>query len=401
MEISLPIIFRFSAAQCKRYIPTLCLSRCNATTTGSETFKFSDLQIETIPPSKKAPKSDPKKIKFGSIYTDHMFEVEWTRTDGWGIPRIVPIHNFQLHPGSKVLHYAQGVFEGLKAFKYSDGTAALFRPEKNMERLLLSCKRAELPLFAPGELLKCLKKLVAIEKDWIPDVEGCSLYVRPTAIGVEENLGVQASNKTLLYILTCPVGPYFTAGEEKPVSLLADPLFVRAWPGGIGDRKMASNYAPTLYVQRIAQEQGLQQVLWLMGKDLQITEVGAMNVFFVLKQTNGEIELVTPPLDGTILPGIVRQSILDLAREWKEFTVSERPINMHEIIAANKEGRLLEMFGSGTAVSVCPVSKVRFLNEDINVPTTQHDSPLYRRFLKTLTDIQYGRIASDWSVPVE
>lgn len=346
-------------------------------------------------------KPEPSTLTFGATFSDHMFQVEWTHFGGWGTPQIVPLHNFQMHPGAKVFHYGQGAFEGLKAFKHPNQKIALFRPELNMKRLLTSAKRASFPLFDCDELLKCLKKLVSIDKDWVPDLDMSSLYIRPTFIGVEGTLGVSAAKTALLYIVTCPVGPYFGADVTKPVSLLADPNFVRAWRGGAGNFKLAANYAPTLYVQNLAQEQGLDQVLWLFGENLQISEAGAMNAFFLLKTKSGGVELVTPPLDGTILPGIVRQSVLELTREWNEFTVSERIITMNELLVAKKENRLLEMFLCGTACCLCPVKVIRFQNEDIEIPTLKSEEKLYLRVLKTLTDIQYGRIQSEWSVAVE
>ncbi|XP_054707048.1 branched-chain-amino-acid aminotransferase, cytosolic-like [Uloborus diversus] len=366
-----------------------------------DSFKFSDLQIQLATPAQMIPKPDPSTLKFGEVFSDHMFEVEWDADHGWGVPRIVPIHDLPMHPGAKILHYAQGAFEGMKAFKYSNEQVALFRPELNMERLRVSAERAALPSFDKGELLKCLKKLVLIDKCWIPDSISSSLYIRPTFIGNQGALGVRSSNQALLFIITCPVGPYFGTGKITPVSLLADPQYVRSWPGGVGDKKMASNYAPTLHTQQIAQEQGLHQVLWLIGDEHYVSEVGAMNVFFLLRNARDELELVTPPLDGTILPGVMRRSVLDLAKEWNEFPVMERKITMKEVMLANKEGRLLEMFCTGTAASVCPINLIRYCGQDIKLPSTDHKMSLTERLYKALTDIQYGRVESDWSVVLE
>ncbi|XP_042903320.1 branched-chain-amino-acid aminotransferase, cytosolic [Parasteatoda tepidariorum] len=365
-----------------------------------DSFKYEDLTITLAEGDKLKPKPDFSSLKFGANFSDHMLEVEWSESAGWGKPRILPVHAFQLHPCSKVLHYAQSVFEGMKAFKYSNGKVALFRPDMNMNRFLVTSERACLPGFNREELLKCIKKLVSIDKSWIPNRELCSLYIRPNFIGTEDTLGVASAKTALLYVVSGPVGPYFTTTIE-PISLLADPKHVRACPGGVGCYKMGSNYAPTLYIQKLAQKQQMDQVLWLYGPDHQITEAGAMNVFFVLKDTKGDLELVTPPLDGTILPGVVRHSVLDLARSLNEFRVSERPINMREIISAQKEGRLLEMFVCGTALVVCPVKLIRFNGEDINIPTMERKDGLHSRFLKMITDIQYGRVTSDWSVSVD
>ncbi|CAL1271717.1 unnamed protein product [Larinioides sclopetarius] len=216
-----------------------------------------------------------------------MFEVEWTEDQGWGKPVISPLHGLVLHPAAKVLHYAQELFEGLKAFRSKSGKTILFRPEMNIKRMLSTAERASLPLFDADELLKCMKKLIAIDQHWIPEKEGCSLYVRPTLIGIEPSLGIASSKKALLFIITGPVGAYFSSGQEKAVSLLADPKHVRAWPGGVGNKKMGCNYAPTIHIQQIAERENLQQVLWLYGENHQLTEVGSMNIFVLLVNTAG------------------------------------------------------------------------------------------------------------------
>ncbi|GIX94994.1 branched-chain-amino-acid aminotransferase, mitochondrial [Caerostris darwini] len=364
-------------------------------------FKYSDLVIKTCKPEEVKNKPDDHSLVFGKTFSDHMFEVEWTEERGWGKPIISPLHDLVLHPAAKVLHYAQELFEGMKAFKSRNGQAYLFRPDLNMKRMLLTAERASLPKFDGDELLKCMKKLIAIDQHWIPEKEGCALYIRPTFIGIDPSLGVGTSKKALLYIIMCPVGAYFQSGQEKAVSLLADPNHVRAWPGGVGSKKMGCNYAPTIRIQQMAEMQNLQQVLWLFGENHQLAEVGTMNIFVLLSNSTGDLELVTPPLDGTILPGIIRQSLLDLANEWNEFKVSERHITMKEVIQANSEGRLLEIFGSGTACVVCPVGSISYLDETISVPTLKSETALYRRFSNVLLDIQYGKVPSKWAVPID
>lgn len=183
------------------------------------------------------------------------------------------------------LHYPQ-LFEGMKAYRGVDGRIRLFRPDMNMKRLLRGAKRAMLPTFDPEEFTECLKRLIKLEQEWIPHSETSSLYVRPTFIGTDPSLGVALSNNAQLFVILCPVGPYFATGF-KPVSLYADPKYVRAWPGGSGDSKLGSNYGPTIYVQKTAEANGQQQVLWLYGEDHQATEVGTMNIFFVVKNRNG------------------------------------------------------------------------------------------------------------------
>ncbi|GIY45638.1 branched-chain-amino-acid aminotransferase [Caerostris darwini] len=265
----------------------------------AQTFKYDQMVINKSVNLQPLP--DPSTLVFGKTFSDHMLQIEWTETNGWGPPQITPLHHFQMHPGSKVFQYAQAAFEGLKAFRYSDSRVALFRPELNAKRFLTSAHRLSLPPFDGEEFLKCIKELVSIDRRWVPKDDRSSLYLRPTFIGTEDSLGVAPAKSALLYVVTCPVGPYFKTGLTEAVSLLADPSFVRAFPGGAGGYKLAANYAPTLYVQKIAQEQGLDQVLWLYGEDHQICEAGAMNVFFLLKKEDGDLELVTPSLDGTIL----------------------------------------------------------------------------------------------------
>lgn len=380
------------------FLSSARMFRSDATT---ESFKFSDLQIEYATEAQKKPKPDPSTLIFGETYSDHMFQVNWHINTGWDIPQILPIHLFQCHPGSKIFHYGQGVFEGMKAFRCSDDSINLFRPNLNVVRLLSSAERAALPLFDGEEFLKCLKKLISIDKEWVPDYVSSSLYIRPTFIGTQNSLGVAASNTAMLYIVCCPVGPYFKSAQTEPVSLLADPTYVRAWPGGVGDKKMACNYAPSLYVQRLAQKQGLNQVLWLRGDNHQVAEAGAMNVFFFFQKGSNEYELATPPLDGTILPGVVRQSFLELTKQYNEFQVSERTITMEEVVKASEAKTLKEMFLCGTAAVLCPVNKIRYLEKDIHIPTMMNENPLYQRLYKALCDIQYGRVESEWTVKVQ
>ncbi|CAG0903413.1 unnamed protein product, partial [Cyprideis torosa] len=215
------------------------------------------------------PKPDPSELLFGKFFSDHMLSIEWHHGKGWSVPKIHPIRPIMLHPGSKVLHYATELFEGMKAFRGDDQELRLFRPDMNMRRMNLTAQRAALPTFDGDELIKLIKKLVLIEQEW-----------------VEPALGVSRSDSALLFVLTCPVGSYFATGF-KPVTLMADPRFVRAWPGGAGDRKMGSNYAPTIMVQKEAEKAGAQQILWLFGEDHQLTEVGTMNIFLHFKTDDG------------------------------------------------------------------------------------------------------------------
>ncbi|XP_062994793.1 branched-chain-amino-acid aminotransferase, mitochondrial isoform X2 [Elgaria multicarinata webbii] len=364
----------------------------------STMFKASDLQIELTKHPNAKP--DPGKLVFGKNFTDHMLTVEWSNKKGWGKPHIKPFQNISVHPATSAFHYSVQLFEGMKAFRGPDKRIRLFRPMLNMDRMFRSALRICLPAFDKSELLECIQELIRVDQDWVPHSDNASLYIRPTFIGMEPSLGVSKSNHALLFVILGPVGSYFATGSFSPVSLLADPRFVRAWIGGVGDYKLGGNYAPTIYVQDEAAKEGCQQVLWLYDDDHQITEVGTMNIFLFWKNQQGDLELVTPPLNGIILPGVIRRSLLDLARQWGEFKVSERTITMAELIKGLEENRVKEVFGSGTACVVCPVSKILYQGKNYHIPTMENGPEIAKRFLKELTDIQYGRVASDWVQPV-
>ncbi|CAF4134665.1 unnamed protein product, partial [Rotaria sordida] len=365
----------------------LALRRSYATTSTS-TFRAADTIIKKTEHGN--PKPDPNKLVFGANFSDHMLTIKHTNASGWEKPVIEPLKPFSIHPAAKVLHYAIEIFEGLKAYRGNDGKIRLFRPDLNMKRMLTSAERSVLPTFDGNELLECIKKLIQVDADWVPRSTSSTLYVRPTFIGTEPTLGVGASNESLLFVVTGPVGPYFPTGF-KPVSLLADTFHCRAFPGGVGAYKAGSNYGPTIYVNQLAHSKGCQQVLWLYGNKQHITEVGTMNVFIYLKNKKGSNELVTPPLNGLILPGVTRQSILDLGRTWKELTVSEREITMDELLEAHRENRLLEMFGAGTACIVCPVERIIYEGKEYNLATMNKGAPLTTRFHDELVNIQFGR----------
>ncbi|XP_030645500.1 branched-chain-amino-acid aminotransferase, mitochondrial isoform X2 [Chanos chanos] len=326
-----------------------------------------------------------------------MLTVSWSEKGGWEAPQIKPFQNLSLHPASSALHYSIELFEGMKAYRGVDNHIRLFRPMLNMERMHRSAKRCCLPVFDKAELLECIKKLVEVDQEWVPYSQDASLYIRPTFIGTEPSLGVSRAGHALIFVIVGPVGPYFATGAFSPVSLLADPRYVRACRGGVGAYKMGGNYGPTIAVQSEAVKQGCQQVLWLYGDQEEITEVGTMNLFIYWTTENGERELLTPPLDGIILPGVTRQSLLDLAREWGEFKVTERIIGMKELILALDAGRVLEVFGAGTACVVCPVGSLLYKGQMYQIPTMKNGPDLAKRFYKELTDIQYGRKQRDWA----
>ncbi|CAG8432839.1 7327_t:CDS:2 [Diversispora eburnea] len=338
-----------------------------------------------------------KDLVFGRIFTDHMLNIEWYKENGWHDPIIKPYDKICLEPSAMVFHYSFECFEGLKAYKDKNGKIRLFRPEMNMKRFQRSAARISLPSFNEKELFKCLKELVRLEERWIPAERGFSLYIRPTLIGTQESLGVGPTTRSLLFIICSPVGPYYKTGFNA-IELLATTENVRAWPGGTGDVKVGGNYAPCVKPQIEAAEKGYQQNLWLFGEDDEITEVGTMNCFALLKN-----EQVTPPLDGSILAGVTRDCILYLARSWNEFKVSERKITMSEVKTAAEKGRLLEMFGSGTACIVSPIKGIHYRGLNIEVPLDSNNpsnqtGPITKRFADTLMGIQYGEIPHEWSV---
>lgn len=366
-------------------------------------FYCHDLIYEFIEVENKKP--NDLQLGFGRHFSDHMFDVTWTLEKGWAKPRICPIHNIVLHSAAKVYHYGQALFEGMKAYHGPDGEIRLFRPDLNLERMVTSAVSLGLPSFDPNELRECIIRLIDVDRKWVPKSPSTSLYIRPTFMGTEPTLGLATSNQALLYVITSPVGLYYGTDAAKPVSLFADSNFVRAWPGGSGDKKVASNYAPTLNVQKEATSFGMDQVLWLFGPDQRLTEVGAMNVFVLIRNKDGEMELITPPLTGLILPGITRRSVLELAREWNDFKVSEREITMNDLREMVKEDRVVEMFGTGTAAIVTPIDRILHRQnndkEMLMIPTMESEVRFYARILKTLMDIQHGVVEHPWSLVVK
>lgn len=352
--------------------------------------------IKTDKPSEPLPK---EKLVFGKTFSDHMIEVEWNKQSGWGKPKISPYHKLELDPATVVFHYSFELFEGMKAYKDKQGHIRTFRPDKNMERMNRSAARASLPTFDGEELIKLINELLKLDSKFVPEGFGYSLYLRPTLIGTTATLGVNAPDKALLFVIASPVGPYYSGGF-KPVSLEATDYAVRAWPKGVGEYKLGANYVSCIEPQSKAAEKGHDQNLWLFGEKGTITEVGAMNVFFVFKQANGRLELVTPPLNGMILPGVTRDSILTLARtKYDNVDVNEREVTIHEVKERADAGELIEAFGSGTAAIVTPIKNIEFNGVHINVPVVGGDSgELTKRVWQDIQNIQYGEEEfKDWS----
>jgi len=254
-----------------------------------------------------------------------MLIIDWDEDHGWTSPQIIPYGPLSLDPCSSVFHYGTECFEGLKAYKNpTTEKVLLFRPDQNVKRFKKSSHALALPDFDQNELLECIRRYVYTERDWVPNKAGFSLYVRPTMIGTHEKLGVVKPGKAKLFVVSTTVGPYFPEGF-KPVSLYADDTKVRAWPGGSGNIKIGGNYAPGIKYTAEINEKGYQQLLWLTND--YVTEVGTMNFFVFWTNKQGETELITPPLDSTILEGVTRDSILQLAKQWGEFKVTEKKIH--------------------------------------------------------------------------
>ncbi|RHW74091.1 branched-chain amino acid aminotransferase [Trypanosoma brucei equiperdum] len=336
-------------------------------------------------------------VMFGTLFSPHMLVIDADGNGKWGKPRIVPFENLSLPPQTACLHYAIQCFEGMKAYRDSHGNIRLFRPDRNCRRLLDSTRRLCLPGFDPDELQKLIEEFVKVERDYVPSERGYSLYLRPTVIGTGSTLSAVAGSAAKLFVIASPVGPYYPSGM-KPVRLHVEEERRRAWPGGVGNVKLGANYAAPMLVQREASELGFQQVLWL-GAGEEVQEVGAMNFMCLWRPSanSNEVELVTAPLDGTILPGVTRDSILSLVRQWGEARVSERSFTIHELTAALREKRVLECFGCGTAAIVSPVEALSYKGELLNVPCPAPGASLTHRVLKAITDIQYGDVEHEWS----
>lgn len=344
-----------------------------------------NIAIDKIPERELKPLyDDPSQLGFGKFFTDYMFTIYHRKGRGWVEPRISKLRPFEISPAAVVLHYSQEIFEGLKAYAAEDGRILLFRPEENARRMYDSAERLCMAPLPEEIFIESITELVNLEKRWIPRAPGTSLYIRPTLIGTGDQLGVHPADEYLFFVILTPVAAYFKEGF-KPVKLYVEDYFIRAAVGGVGNAKTGGNYAASLLAGAKAEEKGFTQVLWLDAKEKKyVEEVGAMNIFFVF----GE-KLVTPSLGGSILPGITRKSIIELARSMG-YAVEERPIGIDEIIAGLENGALTESFGSGTAAIISPVGSLYFQDRNYLVNHNQV-GPITRRLYDTLVDIQYGR----------
>lgn len=309
------------------------------------------IRIELSKNPKPKPQ-DESKLGFGKIFTDHMFVMNYSSAKGWHDARIVPYGPISLDPAATCLHYGQLIFEGLKAYRTKNGKLVMFRPDMNMKRLNVSDDRLCMPEIDVDFMVDALKQLITVEKDWVPSSEGTSLYVRPFILSDEAFLGVHPSDTYQFIVILSPVGSYYPGGL-KPIRIYVESEYVRAVRGGTGYAKCAGNYAGSLRSQVDAESQGFSQVLWLDGIERKyIEEVGSMNVFFVLDN-----EIVTPAINGSILPGITRDSVIQVLKSW-DMPIVERKISIDEIATAHESGKLKEVFGTGTAAVISPVGEL-------------------------------------------
>ena len=350
--------------------------------------RSSFLKIGNTPISVTAtatPKTRPADdaLQFGTVFTDHMFVLDYAEGRGWHDPRIVPYQPFILEPAAAVLHYAQAVFDGLKAFRGGDGTIRLFRAPKHVERLNRSCERLCIPPLDPALVLASFHALLGVDQAWVPKKRGTAIYLRPTVIATEPFLGVRPAKAYAYFLILSPVGAYYAEGMN-PVKILATDKYVRAVQGGVGAAKTSGNYAASLYAAEEAKKLGYTQVLWLDGVHHKyLDEVGTMNIMVKIRD-----EVITPPLTGAILAGVTRDSILTLLRDWGLRT-SERPISIDEVLAAAKAGTLAEMWGTGTAAVVSPVGELGYKGERISINSGK-TGPLTQKLYDTIVGIQYG-----------
>ena len=352
-----------------------------------------EITIERTQHPKQKP-TDQTRLGFGNYYTDHMFLMNYDEGKGWHDPRIVPYGPIELDPAAMCLHYGQEVFEGLKAYRTEDGRILLFRPDRNMARLNSSNERLCIPAIDEAFAVEAIKKLVSVDQDWIPTAEGTSLYIRPFIFATEAQVGVHPAQELLFAIILSPVGAYYPEGLN-PVKIYVEDKYVRAVRGGTGYTKTGGNYAASLKAQDEAEKVGYTQVLWLGGVERKyIEEVGTMNVFFVIDD-----EIVTPELQGSILPGVTRMSCIELLKK-QGYKVSERRLSIEEVAEAADAGKLKEAFGSGTAAVISPIGELKW-DEKVMTINNGEIGTISQHLYDTLTGIQWGKLPDPYGWTVE
>lgn len=346
-----------------------------------------EVAVEKVAADQKKQKPAAENLGFGVHFTDHMLLMKWNRDTGWHDAKICPFQDFSMNPAAMVFHYGQAIFEGLKAYRGKNGQIYLFRPQDNLERMCQSAVRMCMPRLPVEKVLKAMKALIYLERDWVPDADGATLYIRPTMIATDGFLGVRPSDTYYFYVILSPVGAYYAEGCN-PTRIYVSDEYVRAVKGGVGAVKTAGNYAASLHMSEIAKKKGYTQVLWLDACEHKyIEEVGTSNIFFKIGDT-----LITPPLEGSILGGITRDSVIKLAQSYG-IEVAERQISIDEVIYANRDGSLQEAFGTGTAAVISPVGEL-FYKEESHIINGGETGKIAKRLYRDLQDIQYG-VADD------
>lgn len=339
--------------------------------------------IPAKPEQLKQKPSDESKLGFGDIFTDHMYLMEYEKGKGWNHSRIEPYKPLSLDPAAMVLHYGQEIFEGLKAYRGKEGSIYLFRARDNFLRFNRSAHRLCMPEIDVDFGILAMKKLILLDRDWVPRSQGTSLYIRPNMIAVEPHLGVRPANTYLFYIIIGPVGAYYKEGLN-PVKIHVEDKYVRAAVGGLGEAKTVANYAASLLAAEEAKAKGFTQVLWLDARERKfVEEVGTMNMFFVI-----EDEVITAPLTGSILSGITRDSVIHIVKQWG-MKMSERSLTIDEVVAAARSGILKEAFGTGTAAVISPVGQITYKGSDYVVAGGKMGD-LSQSLYTEIVAIQYG-----------
>ena len=354
------------------------------------------VRIEKVAESELKAKPDQGDLGFGVHFTDHMLVMSYREGDGWQEPLIKKYENFSLDPAAMALHYGQAIFEGLKAYRGKDDLIYLFRPEDNLHRMNDSATRMCMPNIPVSEVLEAMKKLLDLDRDWVPGTLGATLYVRPTMIATEAALGVRPALEYLFFIILSPVGAYYAEGFN-PVKIYVTDDYVRAVRGGVGNVKTAGNYAASIMAALEAQGKGYTQVLWLDAIERKyVEEIGTSNIFFMINN-----ELVTPALSGSILPGITRDSVIKLSQDWG-IKVAEREISIDEVIAALEDGSLQEAFASGTAAVISPVGALNYKGKEFAINGEQ-TGQLAQRLFDELQGIQFGEGEDpfDWRLSID
>lgn len=354
-----------------------------------------EIGVQKATPEQLKDKPAQDALGFGQYFSDHIFSMRWSREQGWSDAQIQPYQEFSLDPAAMVFHYGQAIFEGMKAYRTKNGEILLFRPERNFKRMNQSAVRMCMPRIPVDRMLQAVKAFVYLERDWIPTTKGATLYLRPTMIASEPALGLRPSNEYIFFILASPVGAYYAEGFN-PVKIYVEDAYVRAVPGGVGEAKTAGNYAASVKALTEAQQKGYSQVLWLDALEHKyIEEVGTSNAFFVIND-----ELITPPLSGTILPGITRDSVIQLAKDWG-LSVIERKISIDEVLSAAENGSLGEIFSTGTAAVISPLGEFCYQGKSVLVNNGK-TGPVSQRLFDALQAIQFGETADphQWIVRV-